>query len=426
MSAVPFTAWARGIAVAATAATLALAPGFTSAAHAATTDPAQVAAGWLSSQLADGDHMETVYGDTAYPDAGLTADVIFALDAAGVAQTAAAAATTWLEGQVASYTGDGSTESYAGALAKLALVAQVQGKDPHAFGGTAPVNDLLARLLAQLDPSGRFSDVSAWGDYSNSIGQSLAILALGRDTTAPAAAVDFLVGAQCPDGGFPLTFGASTCASDVDATAYVVQALLAESRTTDADEALTWLAAQQRSNGGFGGNGPTTATNANSSGLAVAALRLGGRTTAADAGEAFLLSLQVDCTGAEAERGAIAYDATGFTAGTAPRATSQAIVGLVGSGLSTLTSTGAIDTFPTLDCTVPDTEVEVTTTGAPTGGSGADAGAGDGGGAGNPVATPELPATGDPVRDAAVVGGLLLLTGAALVVIGRRTEHAAA
>lgn len=433
MSALPRTALARGVAAAVTAtvtAALLITPGLTGAAHAATPEPADVAAGWLSGQLAGGDHMETVFSGTAYPDAGLTADVVFALDAAGVAQSAATKATTWLKGQVATYTGDGTTESYAGALAKLSLVAEAQGQDPHAFGGS----DLLARLSAQMDAgSGRFKDVSAYGDYSNAITQSLAVLALKRDAAAPALAVDYLVGQQCPNGGFPVAFEQASCGADVDATGYAVQALRAVGRTSAVDAALTWLTAQQRSNGGFGGSGPTAETNSNSTGLAVVALSLGGRTAAADAGRAYLLSLQVGCSGAAADRGAIAYDAAGFSAGTAPRATSQAIPGLAAVGLDTVTSSGTTQGFPTLACAAPVASPVVTPP------AGTMTGSGSGGAVGTPVsapvaapaaapvaAAPELPLTGGPIQDSLVLGGLLLLSGLGFVAVGRRREHPAA
>jgi len=428
----PLPTAARGIAALAlgTVVALAAAP----VAHAATPTPAELGAGWLTTQLVGGDHLQTTYGGTAYDDAGLTADVVLALDAAGVGQSSASAATAWLAGQVTSYTGDGTGESYAGALAKLSLVAEAQGLDPHAFGGSAPVNDLLARLLAQKAGTGRFSDVSAYGDYSNTITQSFAVLALDRDAGAPADAVDFLAAAQCPDGGFPLQFDQPTCSSDLDATAFSVQALLATGRSVTA--ALDYLEAQQRSNGGFGGTGPTSETNSNSTGLAVAALQAGGRTAPAAEGAAYLTALQVGCSGAAGSRSAIAYDATGYDATTAPRATAQAVPALAGVSLADVAAAGATAGFPTLECAAapvatPGTPTDDSTTGgSTTGGSttggpgtGAGAGAGTGGASDVPLG---LPATGDPVRQTAVLGGALLLGGVAVLAATRRRRETAA
>src|SRR6266542_2728018 len=154
-----------------------------------TTAPAPAAATWLATQLVDGNHLETSFEGTAYPDAGLTADAVLAFDAAKVEQDAAARATTWLATPdvLTGYIGNGGTESYAGAHAKLALVAEAQGVDPAAFGG----RDLLAELRALQAKTGRFRDKSQYGDFSSGISQALAILALhraGAGTTLATAA----------------------------------------------------------------------------------------------------------------------------------------------------------------------------------------------------------------------------------------------
>jgi len=303
------------------------------------------AAGWLARQLVDGERFEAVFGGVAYPDQGLTADAVFAFSAARTADAFADRAITWLARPeiTTGYVGSGG-ESYAGPHAKLLLAALVKDKDPTSFGGV----DLEAGLLALLTPSGRFSDQSAYGDYSNAFTQSLALLALDRTATgAPTAAVDFLVGTQCADGGFPLTFGATPCVSDVDSTAMVTQALQATGRHTDAQEGLTWLVSVQNANGGFGVG--SAAPNANSTGLAGEALFAGGRFTAAFKARGFLKSLQVDCSGAPADRGAVAYQASGFDPATATRATAQAVLGLSGVGLAHLDG-GGDDEDPVLAC----------------------------------------------------------------------------
>src|SRR5262249_29491804 len=167
--------------------------------------PAPAAAGWLATRLVAGNHLETSFNGTSFPGQGLTADAVLAFDAAEVGQDAATRATTWLAGQVAAYVGDGTTESYAGAHGKLALVAEAQGLDPEAFGG----RHLLTELRALLAPSGRFSDASQFGDFSNGFSQSLAVLALPRagGCGAAGAAAGFLAHSQCSAGGFPLAFG---------------------------------------------------------------------------------------------------------------------------------------------------------------------------------------------------------------------------
>ena len=353
------------------------------------------AAGWLARHFTGGDHLEVSFGGQSFPDQGLTADGILALDAARSAQTAAGKATTWLAGQAKGYAEPAAGESYAGAHAKLLLVAEAQGKDVHSFGGL----DLVAGLEAREAASGRFSDESAYGDYSNGITQSLALLALHRTGSGPdAAATDFLVSAQCPDGGFPEQFG-GTCTSSVDTTGYAVQALLAVGRTAAAGKALDWLAGRQLASGGFSGNG---AVNANSTGLAAQALRAGGRDAAADKAVTFLLSLQDGCSAAAGNRGAIEYDAA--RSGDAARATTQAVPALAGVGLADVHAGGDASA-----ATLPCASTPAPSPSPSTGVEGTKVGTGS-----------TLPRTGADSGPLVGLGAGLLLAGVALVAVARR------
>jgi LPXTG-motif cell wall-anchored protein len=251
------------------------------------------------------------------------------------------------------YVGNGTTESFAGALAKLSLAAQVQGLDPTAFG--AGKVDVLARLKARITASGRFTDKSSFGDFSNGFSQSYAVLALVRAGSVPPSAVSFLAGTACPDGGFPLQFGQPTCTPDPDTTSLAVQALTAAGDDAHAAAGIRWLVGDQRADGSFGGGGSSTAPNANSTGLAGQALRSAGSTAAAGRAAGYLRSLQSGCTAAVAQRGAIALNRTGFDASTAPRATTQALLGLSGPGLLTLDGTTAETAAPSLACAAPPT-----------------------------------------------------------------------
>ena len=385
-------------------------------------DPAEVAAGWLAGQLVDGNHFEVdLGGGQVFADHGLTADAVLAFDAADVAQDSAVAATTWLglDDNVSAYAGNGSTDSYVGSLAKLALVATSQGANPHSFGEGKV--DLIDRLAARQNAdTGRFSDLSSFpppNDFSNGITQSLAIIALvrvpGRDTAAEKAidldkAVDFLVDSRCDDGGFPLQFDAQPCTSEADVTAFAVQALLAADRDDEAAGALDYLeAVQDETTGGFGGSGPTAGLNANSTGLAAQALRVGGRDAAADAAVKYLLGLQVGCAGPAEQRGGVAYDTVnGFEASTAVRATAQALYGLTGVGLLTVDNEGDAAGAPTLTCTPPTT----TTPPAPAPQPPAQ---GSSGGS-------DLPATGVQPAAGIGLGVLLVLAGAAALLVSRR------
>jgi hypothetical protein len=383
-----------------------------------TSAPAEAAAGWLARQLVDGSHFETVFDGVAYGDAGLTLDAVFAFAAAGVSADNAAKAMDWIgqPGNLGGYIGDGTAESYAGALAKLSLAAQVEGLDPAAFGPAD--TDLLARLRALLAPSGRFSDKSQFGDFSNAFGQSYAILALDRSGGAPESAVDYLADSECDTGGFPLDFEKPTCTPDTDATAVVAQALSAAGETAAAGSALDWLLDQQKPDGSFGGGTSTEGANANSTGLAAQALSAAGETAAARRAVAYLETLQSGCSAPAARRGAVQYQAGAFDAETAPRATAQAVLGLAGVGLTALDGTEGTAAAPVLACApapAPTTTAPPTT--APTSSPTA---------APAPSATPpagyggSLPATGVDPAPVAWLGVALLGAGTVLAVAARR------
>lgn len=318
-----------------------------SASGQATLHRGDAAAGWLARQMVDGDHFETEFDGQIFPDQGLTIDAVYAFAATKEADDFGAAAMQWLAQPeiLTGYIGDGDTNSFAGATAKLALAVQVRGDDPTDFAGV----DLVSRLLALQQPSGRFSDASPFGDFSNAFSQSLAVLTLDRTAAgAPAAAAGFLAGTRCADGGYPLLFAQPTCTSDVDATAMAVQALLAVGRFGDAAAGLDWLVSVQGSDGGFENSGGVA--NANSTGLAGQALRAGLRVLPAAKATLFLIDLQVGCAGAPADRGAVAPSADGFDPQTSPRATAQAVLGMAGLGFPHLTAHGSDPGAPTLAC----------------------------------------------------------------------------
>jgi hypothetical protein len=321
-----------------------------------TTDPAEAAAGWLARQLTDGERLQGSFEDVGsgetvvFDDTGLTLDAVLAFAAAGVADQAAGRALAWVgrSDVLSGYIGDGEGTAWAGGTAKVALAAVVRSQDPRAFGQDG--TDLIERLEALEQPSGRFADVSEFGDFSNAFTQALAVIALHRATgVAPSpAAVELLAASQCPDGSFTEELEPEgACSSQVDATAFAVQALLAVG-ADGTDAALDWLISQQGTDGSIG-------ANANSTGLAAQALAAGGRDGAAAAARTFLIGLQGGCDVAEDQRGAVAFDAEGLD-DTALRATPQAILGLAGIGLATLDASGAAPAAPVLECAAAPTE----------------------------------------------------------------------
>jgi hypothetical protein len=307
----------------------------------------QAAAGWLARQFTGRSHLVTVFNGSKFPNQGGTIDAIFAFAATRSASDYAARAVTWLAkpANLTGYIGDKKNGFFAGATAKAALAAEVSGISPTSFGKT----NLIARLASLLTKSGRYSDQSSFGDFSNAFSQTLAILALSRHGGAPAAAVNFLARSECKDGGFPLNFAQKTCVSDPDATGMDVQALLAAGRKIAAARGLHWLAKAQRSDGGFA-TSAKAAPNANSTGLAGEALSAGNWAHRAALAAKFLVGLQVGCSAPASNRGAIEFDSTGFKSSTAVGATAQGILGIADVPLWKLSSHGAKSGAPRLGC----------------------------------------------------------------------------
>jgi len=323
-----------------------------------TTNRADAGAGWLGRQL-PADH---IVKSGSFADFGLTADTVLALDSAKVGRVAARNATRALKTHVLAYTGGGDrAEFYAGSFAKLLNVAAAQHKaDPRNFG-TSDRRNLIANLRSLECGSGsrarcpgadkgRFSDVSAFGDFSNTIGQSLALIGLARTTAnGPSkASVAYLRHQQCPNGAFPLELSSAGCTPSVDATAFAVQALLATGRkkaTAAALDGAGWLKQNQNPNGSFTGN---AVHNTNTTGLAAQALRVAGRAKAAAKAVTWIRSLQVGCGGKVANRGKVKY--AKHAGGDPIRATSQAVPALAGVGLAAISNLGSTRGLPTLRC----------------------------------------------------------------------------
>ncbi|MEH1100531.1 prenyltransferase/squalene oxidase repeat-containing protein [Micromonospora sp. CPCC 205561] len=328
------------------------------------TAAARDAASWLAGEFADG----ALPGPFAGEDWGLTVDGILALSATGVAAPVRQAATAQVAAHVRSYNSydewgiEGFTDG--GATAKLLYTASAAGADPTSFGGFDLRAETLS-LIAGADAGhqrGRITSrttAASGPDASNTFDQSFAVLGLARSGDVPQDAVDFLLRQQCAAGGFRLYPDAeggpspscdeqSGATLDVDSTAMAVQALLAAAAegatgaAAAAGRGADWLAARQHADGSFGGSGPTTGTNSNSTGLAGQALAAAGRDTEAARAAGALSALQLTTAGggaAAAEAGALAYNAEGFAAAVSTgitdtdrdqwrRATAQALLGL--------------------------------------------------------------------------------------------------
>lgn len=326
------------------------------------TDPGTAAARYLSQQLAaGGDHLlyDSFMGGPRYDNTGGTADAIMGLAASGTSRAQAAKSTAWFAKNVTAYTGSGPAIS-AGATAKALLLAVVEGRNPRTFGGV----DLISQLQDRLAASGRFQDkldpgVKDAEDYSSSISQSLALLALQRagQPVSPTA-VSYLLKQQCSNGGFDFTLDDTSCTSDPDATGFVVQALVAVGGQRNAvSKAVTYLGGQQNSVGAVGDVGV-----ANSTGLAAMAFTAAGDTARATKARSYLRTLQYGCGFPDALRGGLAANAQSLAdkkqsgSKAVPdqsddTATAQGILGLVGSSYVTVSASGSAAATPGDACT---------------------------------------------------------------------------
>ncbi|WP_340539647.1 hypothetical protein [Nocardioides sp. GXZ039] len=292
--------------------------------------PAQRGAAWLAGEPAGG-LVSSQYGG---PDGGLTIDVALALAAVGGNGPAVQSIADGMAGLVDAggyvsgeeYGDAGST--YAGAVAKTVVLAQAARRDISTYGG----EDFLVRLEQVTNDEGRITDVSTYGDYANTLGQSFAARALyDGGSEEHTIARDFLLAQQCEEGFFRTDLGA-TIAADCDAdpaaapstdtTALAVLNLLSQ-RTNDTvapalEQASRWLLAAQRPDGSFGSDADIPTGNANSTGLAGWALGELGHADAAAKAAVWLRARQV--VNPVGQRvylpdlgGAVAYDAADLT-----------------------------------------------------------------------------------------------------------------
>lgn len=329
--------------------------------YSTTTNAVQAAAGWLAGQFVDsshlpapaGDHFDSKYGSTYYPNYGENADVIFGLAAAKAGGAKVATALNYLATNLDAYSDITNSDGfgpYDGAVAKTALAALVAGSNPTSFAG----KNLLQALKTDECPAASTSCTpgSAANIYA-SVSESLVLIAEKRGAAkygakyAPSdAAVAYLLSLQCTDGGFSVKVDpAKACTggdtSDLDSTSYALMALQAVGgHATAATKAADWVASQRKAAGYWQSQ---NIPNPNSTGLAAAALQGQGRDVGAS--RSWLLGQQAKAgtTGA----GAIKYN--GSVAATTLSATSlsvlataQALPGMIdGGSLAVLSGTGS-------------------------------------------------------------------------------------
>ena len=161
----------------------------------------------------------------AFSAIGSTADAVMAFVAAGAGSTHVTKALNYLSGRVAA-----GKVTTLGLQAKVVMAVTAAGGNPRTFGGT----DLLSAIRNTLGSDGHYGDTAVFDD-------ALALLAVESAGVTPAKrAANWLLAAQCPDGGWaydkPYDPGTDDthCAdgsgtdffpSDSNTTSYVVQGL---------------------------------------------------------------------------------------------------------------------------------------------------------------------------------------------------------
>lgn len=291
--------------------------------------PAQArwAATWLAAKVDKGGYVRTLDGKG---DPATTVTVGLALAAAGVAPKTVDAIATYLAAHIDEYARANNADR-PGALGRLAMLATVAGRDPNAFGGTAPANRLIDRILATRTLVGPNAGLLADPLYNGVFNHALGLLgvATARSLTADqqaavTPALDFLVAQQCDGGGWQNAprlvvagIALTSCGSgqngpDTNAASLAAQAIAAFHRSPRTDP-LAWFDIAQNAAGGFGYL-PGGATDADSTALSIQAIVASGAsptsarfTTGGTTAYAALLALQLGCAATAADRGAFVY-----------------------------------------------------------------------------------------------------------------------
>ena len=224
---------------------------------------AQAAANWLAGQITPAGYIVSPT-DPGTADLDATANAVFALASAGVDPAQTTSALTYLEAHVNDYVQVSSADG-PGQLALLILDARAAGASPTSFGGTDLVTRLLATQRTSGSDSGLFGTQDPTFDGAYRQGLSLAALAAAGVTsgTAVTAAETWLVGQQCPDGGWTSYINSSNpcngnpkdyAGPDTNSTALAVQGLEAQHALTSAaaKAATKFLTHAEDSDGGWG------------------------------------------------------------------------------------------------------------------------------------------------------------------------------
>ena len=229
--------------------------------------PAELGATWLADQITQNGGFIESFGA---PDVTDTAYAVLGLHAAKIGGAASNAAITFLEAHLGTDLQGSDGRDAPGALADDILAATAAGADPYHFGGTAPANDLVARLLLTQRGSGPDAGLFGTQDptFDGTFRQGLALAALeaarvpDRDPRIKAG-LNWLTQQQCANGLFqayraptatacdpadPTTF----TGPDTNSTGMALQGLAAWHKKPMRLRAIRSLHSIQNADGGFG------------------------------------------------------------------------------------------------------------------------------------------------------------------------------
>jgi hypothetical protein len=222
---------------------------------------------WLANQITQNGGFIESFGA---PDVTDTAYAVLGLHAAKIGGAESHAAISFLEAHLGTDLQGSDGHDAPGALAEDILAASAARTDPYHFGGTAPANNLVTRLLATQRGTG--SDAGLFGTqdptFDGAFRQGLALAAL-KAARVPArdphltSGLAWLTRQQCANGLFqayraptatacdpadPATF----TGPDTNSTGMALQGLAAWHKKPMRLQAINSLHAVQNADGGFG------------------------------------------------------------------------------------------------------------------------------------------------------------------------------
>lgn len=281
----------------------------------------QSAGTWLDSQFTAQNWFPGF--NPANPDAVNAAQAVANLAALGIGPQSQSARLSRLADDMTTAMNDG-TADVPGTIARYILAIVATGGNPRSVGGA----DLVDRLEATIQPDGRFGAQYPGFDGAYRQGVSLAALSVVSprpvsitpgpgQTIADLPAVAWLLDQQCDDGSW-MAFRSDTeapCVEDPDTWTYkdsngsamAVLGLSAVGATAPADPA-NWFDSVRGDDGGWGAfpAGPTTVSDADSTGLVIAALESLGDAPDESAYTA-LRSFQLGSSAPAADQGAFTW-----------------------------------------------------------------------------------------------------------------------